>query len=409
MDSGRLFYFCPMMQILLFDDPAIRGSLLPFTFTRPVADIRVGILKISEKWEKLSGARISFLTQDYLQKKFPAHSAKALAINGAWMPQNGDWEVLQKLKDDQALFFGKILLAGYIGETEKNLSKLNEKEAIQLSHEPALLQKTWNIFQFNASEIRKDFDLITRGRVSREIQDPYTVVYAGENIFVEEGAKIKAAVLNAEAGPIYIGKNTEIQEGSLIRGPFALCEGSTINMGAKLRGDTTVGPFSKVGGEVSNSVIFGYSNKGHEGFLGNSVIGEWCNLGADTNTSNLKNNYAPVKVWDYTKGGFSNTGLQFCGLMMGDHSKCGINTMFNTGTVVGVGANIFGDGFPRNFIPSFSWGGAAGFSTFSIPKFEETAKAVFGRRGKEWTDEEKEILAKVFELTKSYRIWDKTS
>ncbi|MDX5339703.1 MAG: GlmU family protein [Cyclobacteriaceae bacterium] len=398
-----------MMQILLFDDPAIRGSLLPFTFTRPVADIRVGILKISEKWEKLSGARISFLTQDYLQKKFPAHSAKALAINGAWMPQNGDWEVLQKLKDDQALFFGKILLAGYIGETEKNLSKLNEKEAIQLSHEPALLQKTWNIFQFNASEIRKDFDLITRGRVSREIQDPYTVVYAGENIFVEEGAKIKAAVLNAEAGPIYIGKNTEIQEGSLIRGPFALCEGSTINMGAKLRGDTTVGPFSKVGGEVSNSVIFGYSNKGHEGFLGNSVIGEWCNLGADTNTSNLKNNYAPVKVWDYTKGGFSNTGLQFCGLMMGDHSKCGINTMFNTGTVVGVGANIFGDGFPRNFIPSFSWGGAAGFSTFSIPKFEETAKAVFGRRGKEWTDEEKEILAKVFELTKSYRIWDKTS
>ena len=409
MDSGRLFYFCPMMQILLFDDPAIRGSLLPFTFTRPVADIRVGILKISEKWEKLSGARISFLTQDYLQKKFPAHSAKALAINGAWMPQNGDWEVLQKLKDDQALFFGKILLAGYIGETEKNLSKLNEKEAIQLSHEPAVLQKTWNIFQFNASEIRKDFDLITRGRVSREIQDPYSVVYAGENIFVEEGAKIKAAVLNAEAGPIYIGKNTEIQEGSLIRGPFALCEGSTINMGAKLRGDTTVGPFSKVGGEVSNSVIFGYSNKGHEGFLGNSVIGEWCNLGADTNTSNLKNNYAPVKVWDYTKGGFSNTGLQFCGLMMGDHSKCGINTMFNTGTVVGVGANIFGDGFPRNFIPSFSWGGAAGFSTFSIPKFEETAKAVFGRRGKEWTDEEKEILAKVFELTKSYRIWDKTS
>ena len=409
MDSGRLFYFCPMMQILLFDDPAIRGSLLPFTFTRPVADIRVGILKISEKWEKLSGASISFLTQDYLQKKFPAHSSKALAINGAWMPQKEDWEALQNLKESQALYSGKTLLAGYLGETEKNLSSLNEKESVQLAHEPSLLQKTWNIFQFNASEIRKDFDLITQGRVSQKIQDSHTVVYGAENVFIEEGAKIKAAVLNAEGGPIYIGKNTEIQEGSLIRGPFALCEGSTINMGAKLRGDTTIGPFSKVGGEVSNSVIFGYSNKGHEGFLGNSVIGEWCNLGADTNTSNLKNNYAPVKVWDYTKGGFSNTGLQFCGLMMGDHSKCGINTMFNTGTVVGVGANIFGDGFPRNFIPSFSWGGAAGFSTFSIPKFEETAKAVFGRRGKEWTEEEKEILAKVFELTKSYRIWDKTS
>jgi UDP-N-acetylglucosamine diphosphorylase/glucosamine-1-phosphate N-acetyltransferase len=235
------------------------------------------------------------------------------------------------------------------------------------------------------------------------------MVYGADLIFVEEGAKIKAAVLNAENGPIYIGKNTEIQEGALIRGPFALCEGSTVNMGAKLRGDTTVGPFSKVGGEISNSVIFGYSNKGHEGFLGNSVLGEWCNLGADTNTSNLKNNYAPVKLWDYTKGGFANTGLQFCGLMMGDHSKCGINTMFNTGTVVGVGANIFGDGYPRNFIPSFSWGGAAGFSTFTLPKFEETAKAVFGRRGLEWTPQEKEIVEKVFELTKSFRIWDKTS
>ncbi|TDQ14974.1 UDP-N-acetylglucosamine diphosphorylase/glucosamine-1-phosphate N-acetyltransferase [Algoriphagus boseongensis] len=398
-----------MKQILLFDDPAIRGSLLPFTFTRPVADIRVGIMKISEKWEKYSGVEVSFLTQDYLQKKFPRNSGISLAVNGSWLPEEGSIEILKSLKEDEVLVSGKTILATYIGETEKNLGSALEKKQIQLEMEPVLLQKTWQIFQFNAAEIRKDFNLLTKGRVSQAITDPHTMVYGKENIFVEESAKIKAAVLNAEGGPIYIGKNTEIQEGSLIRGPFALCEGSTINMGAKLRGDTTVGPYSKVGGEVSNSVIFGYSNKGHEGFLGNSVVGEWCNLGADTNTSNLKNNYAPVKLWDYTKGGFANTGLQFCGLMMGDHSKCGINTMFNTGTVVGVGANIFGDGFPRNFIPSFSWGGAAGFSTFTLPKFEETAKAVYGRRGKEFTSEEKEILEKVFELTKSYRIWEKTT
>lgn len=409
MDSGRLFYFCPMDNLLLFDDPAIRGSLLPFTFTRPVADIRIGILKISEKWEKRTGLAVSFLTQDYLQKKFSRKPGDALAVNGAWLPENGVEKILQKLEKNQSLYFGKTLLATYIGETEKNLDLAKEKEIIQLDSEPVLLQKTWNIFQFNGSEIKKDFELITSGRKSAEINDPYTRVYSPENIFIEQGATIKAAILNAENGPIYIGKNTEIQEGSMIRGPFALCEGSTINMGAKLRGDTTVGPHSKVGGEVSNAVIFGYSNKGHEGFLGNSVIGEWCNLGADTNTSNLKNNYAPVKLWDYTKGGFANTGLQFCGLMMGDHSKCGINTMFNTGTVVGVGANVFGDGYPRNFIPSFAWGGAAGFSTFQFPKFEEAAIAVMGRRKIAWTPEDKEILERIFETSKSYRIWEKSS
>ena len=409
MDSGRLFYFCPMDNLLLFDDPAIRGSLLPFTFTRPVADIRIGILKISGKWEKRTSSEVSFLTQDYLQKKFSRKPGDALAVNGAWLPENGVEKILQKLQKNQALYFGKTLLATYIGETEKNLDFAKEKEIIQLDSEPVLLQKSWNIFQFNGSEIKKDFELITAGRKSAEINDPYTRVYSPENIFIEEGATIKAAILNAENGPIYIGKNTEIQEGSMIRGPFALCEGSTINMGAKLRGDTTVGPHSKVGGEVSNAVIFGYSNKGHEGFLGNSVIGEWCNLGADTNTSNLKNNYAPVKLWDYTKGGFANTGLQFCGLMMGDHSKCGINTMFNTGTVIGVGANVFGDGYPRNFIPSFAWGGAAGFSTFQFSKFEEVAIAVMGRRKIAWTPEDKEILERIFETSKSYRIWEKSS
>ncbi|MEN2283587.1 GlmU family protein [Algoriphagus sp. SE2] len=398
-----------MDNLLLFDDPAIRGSLLPFTFTRPVADIRVGILKISEKWEILLERKASYLTQDYLRGKFQRTSGEQLAINGAWLPAKRDIDVIKKLTKSQSLYHGKTLLATYIGETEKNLDGSKEKEAIQLQFEPDLLQKTWNIFQFNGNQLRSDFDLITKGRKSQKINDPFTKCYHPENIFIEEGAIIKAAVLNAENGPIYIGKNTEIQEGALIRGPFAICEGSTINMGAKLRGDTTIGPFSKVGGEISNSVIFGLSNKGHEGFLGNSVIGEWCNLGADTNTSNLKNNYAPVKLWDYTKGGFSNTGLQFCGLMMGDHAKCGINTMFNTGTVAGVGANIFGGGYPRNFIPSFSWGGEKGYSTYQFHKFEETAKAVMERRKIEWTKKDEEILKWIFELTKTYRIWELSS
>ncbi|MEP0713620.1 MAG: putative sugar nucleotidyl transferase, partial [Algoriphagus sp.] len=265
-----------MDSILLFDDPAIRGSLLPFTFTRPVADIRIGILKISEKWEKLIGASVSFLTQDYLQKKFPRKEGNALAINGAWLPDSKSLNLLQSLSADQALYFGKTLIATYIGETEKNLSAVKGKEVIQLDAEPTLLLKTWNIFQFNGAEIKKDFELITKGRKSGTITDPHTKLYSPENIFVEEGAVIRASVLNADSGPIYIGKNAEIQEGALIRGPFALCESSTVNMGAKIKGDTTVGPHSKVGGELSNAVIFGYSNKGHEGFLGNSVIGEWC-------------------------------------------------------------------------------------------------------------------------------------
>lgn len=398
-----------MEEFVLFDDPAIRGSLLPFTFTRPVADIRVGILKISEKWELALKKTARFQTQAYLQDKFPMTEKEALWINGAWLPDAKAIEAISKLEDSQALYSGKTLMACYLGETEKNLTAATAKTAIQLDAEPIMVQKTWNIFELNGDQIRHDFAGITAGRTSAGIADPHTKVYCPENIFVEEGAQIRAAVLNAEAGPIYIGKNAEIQEGSLIRGPFSLGENSVVNMGAKIRGDSTVGPFSKVGGEVGNSVIFGYSSKGHEGYLGNSVIGEWCNLGADTNTSNLKNNYAPVKLWEYTRGGFANTGLQFCGLMMGDHAKCGINTMFNTGTVVGVGANIFGSGFPRNFVPSFSWGGAAGFTTFLFPKFTQTAKAAMGRRSVEWSSVEGKILETVYENTKVYRIWEKNS
>jgi UDP-N-acetylglucosamine diphosphorylase/glucosamine-1-phosphate N-acetyltransferase len=243
---------------------------------------------------------------------------------------------------------------------------------------------------------------LTEDRFSQPIPKSVNVI-APENIFIEEGAKLEFVTLNASTGPIYIGKNAEIMEGSVIRGPFALCESGRVKLATKVYGATTVGPHSVIGGEVNNSVLFGYSNKGHDGFLGNAVLGEWCNIGADSNNSNLKNNYEEVKLWSYETENFAKTGLQFCGLMMGDHSKCGINTMFNTGTVVGVSTNIFGAGFPRNFVPSFSWGGASGFTTYLTKKAFETAKIVMARRNVEFSEEDAKILEHVFEETKKYR------
>ena len=386
------------MNLVLFDDPATRISLLPFTFTRPISKIRIGILTIAEKWERRLNLAGSFLTDPYLQKKFPLkQAADNLFINASWCPTDDGVTAVKNLKTQEVLVKDEIILAWR--SEELSLPDLKNSIPKIFPTEVTLIDKPWKIFQHNSAEIRADFKLITGGRTSAGIQDKHTIIYNEPNIFVEEGVTIRAAVLNAEDGPIYLGKNSSVQEGALIKGPFALCEGSTVNMGGKMRGDTTVGPHSKVGGEVANSVIFGFSNKGHDGFLGNSVLGEWCNLGADTNTSNLKNNYENVKLWSYAKDGFVDTGLQFCGLMMGDHSKCGINTMFNTGTVVGVSANIFGDGFPRNFIPSFSWGGAAGFTVYQLKKAYETAEKVMERRKIKLDDVEKEILAIVFELT----------
>jgi len=397
-----------MDQVILFDDPALRGGLLPFTFTRPVAEIRVGILKIKEKWERHLKVKAGYFTQEYLSEKFDFRNVPSLLINGALCPNQGLLEAIARLEPDQALWHENTLLALPLMSPQKfSLESSKERHRVHFEGELTLIQKSWQIFQNNATEIERDFALITANRISESVKDKATVTYNEGSIFIEEGATIRAAVLNAENGPIYIGKNAKIEEGALIRGPFALCEGSTVSMGAKMRGDTTVGPFSKVGGEVSNSVIFGYSNKGHDGFMGNSVIGEWCNFGADSNISNLKNNYASVKIWDYIKGGYTDTGLQFCGLMMGDHSKCGINTMFNTGTVVGVGANVFGAGYPRNFVTSFGWGGHAGFSTYNFRKFEETAIKVMERRGLVFDMRERKILQRVFELTHPYRIWEK--
>lgn len=380
------------MNFILFDDPSIRTSLLPLTFTRPVAGIRVGIFTIWEKWKNFLNKPVSVFTEMYLQNKYPLLSNQEeenLFINGAVCPSEDFLNSLLGLEYGEALVQDSIVL-GYKGSFDNN-----QKNYVG---ELTIIRNPWDIFINNGKEIRTDFQRIVSNKESLQVPDKHTIVYNIDNVFIEEGVKVKASVLNAENGPIYLGKNSEVQEGSLIKGPFALCEGAVVNMGGKMKGDSTIGPFSKVGGEVSNSVIFGYSNKGHDGFIGNTVIGEWCNLGADTNTSNLKNNYGQVDVYSYAKKGTVSTGQQFCGLIMGDHSKSGINTMFNTGTVVGVCANIFGAGFPPKHIPSFSWGGAEGFTTFKIEKAFEVAERVMQRRKIPFTDADKAILTSVFEL-----------
>jgi len=398
------------MNIVLFDNPTIRQNLLPFTFTRPVASIRVGILTIAEKWEKYLGLKASWSTESYLSKKFPLHhEADNYWINGAVCPDAELVSAIRKLNSGDALSLNNMIVAVRTPDDDPDSYRDEVITGLitEFTKPVTLIDQVWKIYQFNGAQIRADFELITKGRKSIKIQDPHTRIYNSDQVFIEEGAQVKAAILNAENGPIYLGKNSFVHEGAIIRGPFALCEDSQVNMGAKVRGDTTVGPHSKIGGEVSNSVIFGYSNKSHDGFLGNSVIGEWCNIGADTNTSNLKNNYENIKLWSYAKGGFNDTGLMFCGLMFGDHSKCGINTMFNSGTVVGVNASIFGDGYPRNFIPSFAWGGAAGFTTYQLNKALDTAQKAMARRNVELTEIDKEIFKTVFDESSNYRVWEK--
>jgi UDP-N-acetylglucosamine diphosphorylase/glucosamine-1-phosphate N-acetyltransferase len=395
------------MNIILFDD-ALRVDLLPMCFTRPCGDLRIGILTIKEKWEKYTKSNVSFLTQDYLQKKFPCtYASDNLYINGRLLPNQKLLEEILALEEGEGLGNEDKfeIIAFRSAKSYTNIVESKEDITFKyIQNQYSGLSHVTDVFSLNAQEIKIDFNLISNQRKSQKLSTTNTLI--GDDIFIEEGAKIEAAVLNTTDGPIYVGKNAEIMEGSLIRGPFALCEHSTLKMGAKIYGGTTIGPDSKVGGEVSNVVFQGFSNKGHDGFLGNSAIGEWCNLGADTNSSNLKNNYASVKLWHYSSKRFTNTGLQFCGLIMGDHSKCGINTMFNTGTVVGVSANIFGAGFPRNFIPSYTWGGATGFSTYSIAKAYETAEKVMQRRKLPLTDVDKEILKHIFDTSSEHRFWE---
>lgn len=385
------------MNYILFDSN--RDNLLPLTFTRPVCDLRVGILTIREKWERYLKSKTSTLTEEYLSAKYPLQVARQnILINGAVGPNKNLVKEISTLKPGEALFSEDTLIALASDRADITAWK-TRKETKYFS---LYIEHPWDIFQKNGTAIEADFHLLTSGKKSQKISKSNQVQNA-KNIFLEKGAKVECAFLNAVSGPIYIGKDAEVMEGSMVRGPFALGDHSQLKMGAKIYGPTTIGPESKVGGEVNNSVIWGFTNKAHDGFLGNSVIGEWCNLGADSNNSNLKNNYAHVKLWSYKTDKFENTGLTFCGLIMGDHSKCGINTMFNTGTVVGVSANIFGAGFPRNFIADFSWGGAAGVTTYKLNDVFGTAERVLERRHKKLTDADKLILQRVFEMTEKYR------
>ena len=391
------------MNYILFDDYTWQ-NLLPLTFTKPVSEIRIGILTISEKWEKYLSSKVSFQTQSHLAKKYKAnYTNDSLFINGKICPTDELMSLISHLKLNTGIKKNNTLIAYRDSKALPLDLEVALASSSEIDSEYIFVENVWDIFSKNGNAINADFELITKGRTSQTLSTSNTVIGDAKSIFLEEGAVVEASILNTKSGPIYIAKDAEIMEGSVVRGPFSLGEHAALKLSTKIYGPTTVGPHSKVGGEVNNSVIFAYSNKGHDGFLGNSVIGEWCNLGADTNNSNLKNNYGNVKLYNYAQDKMMDTGLQFCGLIMGDHSKCGINTMFNTGTVVGVGANIFGGGFPPTHIASFSWGGADGMEEYKFDKMIETANRVYARRSIKMDAIEKQILESIFQQTDSDR------
>lgn len=400
-----------MENIILFDNET-REQLLPFTYTRPVCEIRLGILTIREKWERWLNGKASYITQDYLSEKYDITIAdKNYIINGSVLPNLELFQLIKGMGNNEALLKNGELIVAKLDSRQFEI--LMEEDDIEelIGYEIGdinllKVNHLWDIFLLNDQAIRLDFELLTKDRTSAPISSTNQVL-GEENVFLEEGVEMECCILNATTGPIYIGKEARVLEGTAIRGPVAFCDDARAKMLSKIYGATTIGPSCRVGGEIHNSVLFGFSNKGHDGYLGNAVIGEWCNLGADTNNSNLKNNYTEVKVWDYGSESFAKTGQQFAGLFMGDHSKCGINTMFNTGTVVGVGANIFGAGYPRNFVPSFSWGGTKGYMTHKTDKAFETAEAMMKRRGKELDTMERVILIKIFEDSSKFRRWEK--
>ena len=386
------------MNIILFDNK--REDFYPLSLTRPIAEFRLGVLTIKEKWGNYFDS-VSIFSNDYLAEKFnPIIKEDNIWINSQLLPSKDIVTEIKSLRVGEVLKKESIILA--FRNNEFSSDELNNVES---NSDFSFLSSITDIFSLNEEEIIADIALMNlqnNMKSLNEITD--SNIKSGKfPVYVEEGATIENCYINTSEGPVYIGKNAHIMQGSMLRGPFAICENSVVKMGAKIYGGTTIGPFCKVGGEINNSVFFGYSSKAHDGFLGNSIIGQWCNLGADTNNSNLKNNYDHVKIWNYGSESFLQTGLQFCGLIMGDHSKCGINTMFNTGTVVGVGANIFGSGFPRNFIPSFSWGGSSGFIIHKLEKFFSTAEKVMKRRSITFTDIDKQVLLEVYNMTKRYR------
>ena len=392
-----------MKTIVLFDGQCHK-SLLPLTFTRPVAQLRVGIFTIHEKWSRFFDQDVNVRTKDYLADKFNSFENEAdLGVLGGLLPDDDLVSVIESLNPNTILMKdGNVLAISPLPKNDDSMeSSLSNYAVVEYDSSVSIVFRPQDIFLKNGDEILKDYSWIKKNKKSIKCQESNTVF--GDDLFIEEGASIRGCIINSEQGPVYIGKNAQVMEGSVIRGPFALLDYSIVKIGAKIYGPTTFGPHCKVGGEIGNSVIQGYSNKAHDGYLGNSVIGEWCNLGADTNTSNLKNNYSFVKNWDYSTESMQNTGTQYCGLIMGDHSKCGINTMFNTGTVVGVSANIFGGGFPPKFIPSYSWGGSEGFVDYELEKAIELADVVMKRREVEFSQADKEILEYVFKSTAVYR------
>lgn len=389
-----------IQHIVLFDGNQ-RNHLLPLTATRAVADLRIGILTIKEKWEKYFNTNVDILTQDYLQPKYSfLQTENTVFINSNYLPTQSLVNDIKNLEENQTLKNRTELIAF---RTNQSISSLNDIQQIKNINEYGdkqintiestyILSNSWNIFSWNGQEIKNDIQLLGLKPNPEKLSKTNTLL--GDEIYVGENVSCECSVLNAKNGPIYLADDSEIMEGCTVRGPFALGEHATLKMQAKIYGDTTIGKYSKVGGEVSNSVIFGYSNKGHDGFLGNSVIGEWCNLGADTNNSNLKNNYGKVSAWSYPDKKYINTNLQFCGLIMGDHAKAAINTQFNTGTVVGVCANVFNEGFPPKFIPDFSWGNS---SVFELEKSYEVAQRVMERRDINLSENDKNILKHIFE------------
>ena len=387
------------MNIILFDNK--REDFYPLSLTRPIAEFRLGVLTIKEKWGNYFDS-VSTLSNDYLAEKFNTKKIKEdnIWINSQLLPSKDIVTEIKSLRVGEVLKKESIILA--FRNSEFSSDELNNVES---NSDFSFLSSITDIFSLNEEEIIADIALMNLQNNMKSLEEiTDSNIKSGKfPVYVEEGATIENCYINTSEGPVYIGKNAHIMQGSMLRGPFAICENSVVKMGAKIYGGTTIGPFCKVGGEINNSVFFGYSSKAHDGFLGNSIIGQWCNLGADTNNSNLKNNYDDVKIWNYGSESFLQTGLQFCGLIMGDHSKCGINTMFNTGTVVGVGANIFGSGFPRNFIPSFSWGGSSGFIIHKLEKFFSTAEKVMKRRSIPFTDIDKQVLLEVYNMTKRYR------
>lgn len=394
------------MQNILLSDPHIRAELLPLSYTRPVSELRIGILTITEKWQRRLNASVSFIAQDYLTNKYPAKKATDnIVIDGSLIPDDMLAAAVSKLVPESMLVHNGQCIACRTAKSDLPAFPAVDPDftQIQYSHAVTRISSLADIIRLHGNQISEDFELITKGRKSESLSGTNRVIGSAERIFIEKGAKIECAILNTDAGPVYIAEDAEIMEGSIIRGPFGMGAHAVVKMAAKIYPNVSIGPHCKLGGEAGNSILHAYSNKGHDGYIGDSYIGEWCNLGADTNTSNLKNNYAEVKLWNYPKARFVNTGLQFCGLIMGDHSKAGINTMFNTGTVVGVSCNVFGDGYPRNFIPGFSWGGAGGLTTFALSKAYEASDAMMARRGLSLSDDDRKIFEHIWESDKEWR------